>query len=360
MTAMSTPQSQQVDAVTGSHYFPEGRPTQDYIRNCFSRFELRHASGRQPYVVSLPGPDPAPALPAYLTSVSATLFDYPLSAIPWVRRALSREKPSAAQRALHRVASRPKKTLGLFNPPLSNPGLPDNFLEMVDEILPEYRRQYPQAPIMIRGLIQKRHGHTFARLRKLGFHLVFSKRIFIRDNLVSTRHRTQLKKDIKCLQKYRDHISCPTEPLLPAEYEKLAQLYRGVYLDKYSRLSPDYTGDFISHMHREGRLELILYRDEQGVPAGFAGFVGNDKIMSASLIGHDPSIRSHPPIYVLLMAALAEVAIKRQVALNYGGGGHEFKLKRGAVPDFEFIAVKAPRLIGLWTLGRMARAMLGK
>lgn len=339
-------------------YFPAELGTRDYIRNCTSRFEIHYTSKEQPYVVSLPDGSRPSTPTTYLGSASATLLDYPLSAIPLVHAAMTRKAPTSLGRYLRQIGARQKLTVGLFNTPLSNVHLPDNYLSIVTEILPHYLKQYPHNTIMIRGLQQKRHGDSFGALRKLGFGLVPYRRLYHIENLDPKKARGQLKNDLGILRKNRELISEPAEPLQPHEYEKLARLYSEIYIQKYSCLNPDYTPAFLAYMHRSGLLHLILCRDGTGTIVGFVGYTIDEKSLACSIVGYDRSKPYRPSLYILLMAALADAAIRRKLTLNFGAGNAKFKIARGGVVDYEFLAMHASTCVLLQATTRICIALL--
>jgi len=327
---------QRAGARTG--YFPEGNKTRDYIRNASCRFEIRQTPSGQSYVVSLPEPGLVPCPTTYLGSITGTLFDYPLSSLASIHHALTSETASLVRR----VASRPRQSIGLFNEPFSNVLLPDNFLSLLEEYFPGLRGEYPEHPLFIRGLIGGQHLPAFRQLRQMGFFLIPYRRIFLFQETSEKNCSKHMKQDLARLQKYRDAVSCPQEPLPNVDYEVMVALYRKLYLGKYSFLNPDYTPSFLREMHCQGRLRLMICRNSTGEIFGFSGCTRQGNRMNANLVGHNREMMPGLSAYLLTNAAEAEYALQNDCVINFGAGAQKFKLSRGCIPDYEYIAMYVP------------------
>lgn len=120
----------------------------------------------------------------------------------------------------------------------------------------------------------------------------------------------------------------------------MAELYRMLYLDKHSRLNPQYDEAFVRAAIRDHWLEFHGLRDGSGRLVGIWGYFTIDNtVMTVPFIGYDTALPPESGLYRQLFLGIHRQVNDRKQLLNYSSGAGDFKRRRGAVPVVEFNAV---------------------
>jgi hypothetical protein len=113
-----------------------------------------------------------------------------------------------------------------------------------------------------------------------------------------------------------------------------------LYLEKHSRLNPQYDEPFVRAAIRDHWLEFHGLRDRTGRLAGVLGFFTlDDRLTTVPFIGYDTSLPAESGLYRRLFLGLHGEVDRRRQLLNYSSGAGEFKRRRGSVPTVEYNAI---------------------
>jgi hypothetical protein len=123
------------------------------------------------------------------------------------------------------------------------------------------------------------------------------------------------------------------------EFERLEELYNLLYLEKYCRLNPQFTAEWLRCGHRDGWLELTTLKNAEGRVDGVVGWFGAHGIFSAPIVGYDTTLPAKTGLYRMLTALCIEEAARRRWVLNFSSGAGHFKRLRGGVPEIEYSMV---------------------
>jgi hypothetical protein len=135
--------------------------------------------------------------------------------------------------------------------------------------------------------------------------------------------------------------------------ERIAELYRLLYLDKYSRLNPAYTAAFVGAAQQSGLLRFTLLTVEPSHdPAGSAehqdgprridGVFGSTiahGLLAAPVFGYDTALPAETGLYRMLSWLVAREAHDAGVDLHASSGVADFKRHRGGEAELEYTAV---------------------
>ena len=122
-------------------------------------------------------------------------------------------------------------------------------------------------------------------------------------------------------------VSDPRE--LAPHAERIADLYRGLYLEKHSPLNTAFNARFFSLALSAGVQEFRGLRRDGRVDA-FVSFFVKDGLMTASLLlGYDLKLPRSLGLYRLAVACVCDKAAARGLVLNLSAGADVFK-KLGA------------------------------
>lgn len=198
--------------------------------------------------------------------------------------------------------------------------------------------RFPRHAVIVRSLNTYADASTLSAFKNEGFQLVPSRQVYVFDG----RRREKLGKDMKndrdLLRKTSFDI-VPNDAFEPRDYARCAELYRMLYLEKYTPLNPQYTPLFIAEMHQRGLIELEGMRGEDGTLAAFGGRFQVGHTLTQPLLGYDTSRPQKEGLYRLITALAQQAALARGMLFNMSAGAAGFKRHRGAVPAIEYSAV---------------------
>jgi hypothetical protein len=221
--------------------------------------------------------------------------------------------------------------------------------EQVQELTAFLVHRYPDRAIVLPTVNPRVNGPLIDSLRRSGYRLVRSRRIHMVDagNGASLLHENVRRDRLLLERTPYEVVSDPRE--LASQTERIAELYRGVYLDKHSCLNTAFNARFFSLALSSGVQEFRCFRRDNRVDA-FVSFFVKDGLMTASLLGYDLKLPRSLGLYRLAVACIYAEAAARGLLLNLSAGAGAFKKLRGSVPVEELEAVYDRHL----SLGRRA------
>lgn len=152
---------------------------------------------------------------------------------------------------------------------------------------------------------------------------------------LSPRHRHKVRRDIKEMKASGLGVS----EVEIVEADRLAHLYRKLYIDKHSRLNADFSGSFF-RLLLESFFRFVALRGDDGEILAFAGLFDDNGMTVVSTVGYDTAmnVKEHG-LYRKLMALCFEEALQRNSTLFLSTGASEFKSCRGSSEEIEYEAV---------------------
>jgi len=197
---------------------------------------------------------------------------------------------------------------------------------------------HPTSAIVFRGLMTLLHADQIRLFRRAGFRLVRYRRVWIVEDCERACHESpELRRDLRLLKRHGYEVVDEPE-IMAAEAERLADLYRDLYLGKHSRLNPHFNAEFIRLTLREGLLTYRIFRKDDSIDAVKAWYT-RDGLMTGAFVGHDRRKPRAIGLYRQAMALQFSEAARLGFKLHLSGGAGEFKRLRGATPHEEYEAV---------------------
>ncbi|HLO02261.1 MAG TPA: hypothetical protein VK191_04030, partial [Symbiobacteriaceae bacterium] len=142
--------------------------------------------------------------------------------------------------------------------------------------------QFPKHALILRSLNDHLHGESLAALKALGYRLIPSRQVWLHDvchwDAFPTRARWQLRRDLRLVEQTGYEI-VPHEALTPADIPRLRELYRLLYLDKYSHFNPDFTERFFELALQTDSFYLVGLR-KAGRIDGVLGYFWRSGVMT--------------------------------------------------------------------------------
>jgi hypothetical protein len=226
----------------------------------------------------------------------------------------------------------------------------------------EALERWPDRALWFRSLNQRHTSDWLAALRDLGFELIPSRQVYLFEGVQRHARRPRdLPRDFALLDARRGDVS-PADEWTAADFDRAAQLYALLYLDKYSRLNPDYGADFLRAWHAARLLDLRGYRDAGGRLEAVVGTFALGDTVTAPIVGYDTTQPQERGLYRLLMAGVLDQVAASGARLNLSAGAAGFKRARGGRPALEYSAVyhahlPPSRRRALRLLGALARGI---
>lgn len=211
--------------------------------------------------------------------------------------------------------------------------------EQLLAVLEAVKGRFPNHAIVIRSLSASLHEELMDSLRTGGCKLVPSRQIYLyRANdpgFGNAKARWLLKRDYELIAKHGyDFVSAAemTEDDIP----RIAELYKLLYLDKYSLHNPQFSKAYIALAKEAGILKLYGLRKNGRLDAVMGYFCRNG---TTPLFGYDTTLPQSVGLYRMLSACLIRQSRENGHLLHESAGAAQFKRNRGAIPDFEYSAV---------------------
>ena len=213
----------------------------------------------------------------------------------------------------------------------------------LDSALPELLQHYPNHALVLRSLNHVTNAALIAQLLKLGFIAVPSRQVYLFDArqqapvpIFSKRHNNKL--DTRLLRK-TSLQQVDGDAFTDADFTRAEHLYQLLYLDKYSRLNPQYTAAWLRAGRDHGWLSLCGLRPSGGKLIGVVGWFELDGVISAPIVGYDTTADSRMGLYRLLTQLCLQRAARECKLLNFSSGAADFKRLRGGKSAIEYSLV---------------------
>lgn len=215
--------------------------------------------------------------------------------------------------------------------------------EQAVQLLEAVKERYPGHTVIFRSLSAGLHSELLKKLQEEGCRSIPSRQIYLYQandpNFGSAKSRWLLKRDRALLDKHGYELVSGAA-LTEADIPRIVELYRMLYLEKYSYDNPQFNEHFIAAARANGALNLYgLRRQGQERLDAVMGYFCRNGMMTTPLFGYDTGIPQSVGLYRMLSACLIAQARVHGMLLHESAGAAQFKRNRGAVADFEYAAV---------------------
>lgn len=217
--------------------------------------------------------------------------------------------------------------------------------------LPEITRflqtEYPDHAVAFRSLNRIANPALMERMGAQGYFAVPSRQVYLYDGRKGCEseflrcHNTRL--DARLLQRTEYQVVEGTS-LDDASFQRIVELYRQLYLDKYSKLNPQFGVRWMAVGARTGWLTLRALRHPAGRIDGVIGWFGGGEWLTAPVVGYDTSLPRSLGLYRLITRLCLQEVVERRCQLNFSAGAAHFKRLRGGKPVIEYTMVNVSHL----------------
>ena len=198
--------------------------------------------------------------------------------------------------------------------------------------------EYPTHILAMRSLNRRHSAPLMEALERAGWTLVPARQVFILDDVERQAFSTSDGKADARLWRKSQLRHEVLKQISSAEADQIIALYEGLYRQKYSKLNPAYTPDFVHLTHRLGLMTYHVLRNEADKICASGGFMSNGRHCAMPLLGYDLSAPRKDGLYRLICHAASCLAAQDRLSYNKSSGVGQFKRNRGASPEIEYTA----------------------
>lgn len=203
-----------------------------------------------------------------------------------------------------------------------------------------YKASHPDHFIIFRSLNKKTNESFIKDLLNNGYTLIPSRRVYLFDcSSEDIFKRQNTKYDLRLLKKNKYKIKS-ADSFSDEDYKRAEELYGFLYLEKYSKLNPDFTAKYMKLCQQSETMKIKGFFSADGVMEGVIGYFIIDGIMTVPIVGYNTRLPQSSGLYRQLMITALLDAREQNLFLNLSSGASSFKRFRGGKPYTEYSAVR--------------------
>ncbi|WP_208347567.1 GNAT family N-acetyltransferase [Pseudaestuariivita rosea] len=224
----------------------------------------------------------------------------------------------------------------------TNP-VPDLTQTDIEQMRDDLVARFPDRAIVLRSLNDLRDPEKIEAFEKAGFLMLPARQVYVFDPRHADMSKADFKRDQTLLSR-TDYRVVEGACFADDDFDRAAELYGQLYLQKYTPLNPDYTPLYLKSLQANGLIRLFGLQTPNGRIDGILGLFENADTLTVPIIGYDTGLPKKLGLYRMLSALAQKHAIDENKVLNFSAGAAEFKRKRGSVPTIEVSAVYVAHL----------------
>lgn len=218
---------------------------------------------------------------------------------------------------------------------------PELSLGQVERLTGFLTKHFQDHMILFRSLHDYKGEHLLASLKKVYYRLVCIRQIYFfdyqKEHLFDNRAKRHHKSD-STLARKENYQVIEKEELQESDYARILRLYQMVYIDKYTRYSPEFTENFLKGILGTPNIFLRALK-KNGKIDGFVALFKKNHEMIICFLGYDTSLPQALGMYRMIMDLALQEAKKMKILLNLSSGSDTFKTLRGMLKKPEYLAV---------------------
>ncbi len=201
------------------------------------------------------------------------------------------------------------------------------------------KKRFPDHYFMFRSVNTYKDSTVFDGLNLQNYRMIPSRQVYLYDPHRPQSQSTIVKqrKDSKRLIKAQYYVET-VDTFSDEEIARLLELYRNVYVNRYTKYSPLYTEKYLKQALKNKFLNFKLLKKE-GKIYGVTGFLKKDGYMLTPFFGYDTSVPQEEGLYRMLSSVILEEVSKCELLSHQGSGSSNFKKWRGFIEQQEYVAI---------------------
>lgn len=215
------------------------------------------------------------------------------------------------------------------------PNITIDKLRVIQQFL---EQRFPNHAIIYRSINKIISKDLYQSLHNLNYTFIASKQVYYTNAIDEHISQTRImKSDFKLLRECGYEIVDVNEAT-PDEIERMIGLYNAVFLQKYSKLNPQFNVRFLK-LAMDSKLFHFKILKKDGEIDGVVGFMCNNGILFCPFFGYDTSKSQHIGLYRLLSTILFLEAKHRGVLYYQSSGASFYRKIRRAESCIDHYAV---------------------
>ena len=171
-----------------------------------------------------------------------------------------------------------------------------------------------------------------------GWLLLPSRQIWVTDDMARDWFaRNNVQNDRRMLGRSNLQIE-DLSVMSDSDADRIAALYKMLYIEKYSALNPLYTARWMQHAMACSLLHFRVARAGDGQIMAVAGFVVRDGVTTNPMLGYDTAQPQSAGLYRIACYIFGDYARSHGLRVNGSAGAAHFKQQRGARSEIEYTA----------------------
>lgn len=230
------------------------------------------------------------------------------------------------------------QTVSLNNWLVSTNLVPNWSEATLQNLVADLTRRYPDHSLSLRSLNARTDGDMMRRLKAQGWLLVPARQVYLFDNEnTDWWKRNNCKNDQRLLRKTILQYA-PASELEYDDFADIERIFTQLFIDKHSIHNPQFSADFLYHLHKSGLVDFHTFRDSSGQVVAAIGLFTQRDIITTPILGYDTRLPKSLGLYRLLMAVLLKHTYESGKMMNLSSGAAQFKRMRGGQPHLEYTA----------------------
>jgi len=222
--------------------------------------------------------------------------------------------------------------------------------DAVDAVSSAVAARFPGRYVVWNSINERTTGALRSRMRELGYLPLFSRSVWIQDAYEGLGSR--IEHVLRRERRLADRSDYELRDADSVDAERTAELYRALYLEKYSRHNPVLTERFVRRTMRAGVVEYRMLGRPDEEAAGVIGHIALSGVLTTPVLGYDLRRPREDGLYRILSIRLQDTARDLGLVFHSSAGAGEFKRSRGARNRLEH------RMVALEGVPRWRRALL--
>lgn len=216
---------------------------------------------------------------------------------------------------------------------------PEIKVEQMEQIRSLLAQAYPDHLLMFRSITTFLDKGVYEALEKAGFMLVPTREIFVYNPKAKQpkRVRYHFRRDMRLLEQ-SDYKIIYNKDCNDDDIVRMTELYHKLYVQKYTRFSPQFSSSFLAHLIKNNLLHIVALKKEGKIDS-VLGFQIEGKMMQIPFMGYDTDLPHSLGLYRMISVLAYQEADQRSLHLHDGHGADAFKLYRGLEKVPEYTAI---------------------
>jgi len=210
--------------------------------------------------------------------------------------------------------------------------------EYITELISFLKNQYPDHAIIFRSLNELQHASLLQTMKDVNLLAIASRQVYIYTNSKGAF--------LKRNNNYQDQRIIRKQKLIYLSHQEMVEylkealhLYNLLYLEKYSRLNPQFTIEYFKACHKHEIIHFQGYKDTSGTLQAFSGLFVLEDTITSPLVGYDTQATKKDALYIHAIHLIHLYRFNSNKILNLSSGAPLFKRLRGGIPTIEYSAV---------------------